>query len=275
MKLSLRHLFAFVCLGCGGAETSSSDGTPTDADALVRGCDVYAQYCVDCHGPAAQGHGIHEQHLDPPPASLVDDAAIGKTDAVMRATIEQGGMNTGMPAYATVLSDSEVGDVMRFVRGLAADPSLSCTAGGADDDADPTTAADTAASGSDGAADSPGQGTGGASTGEPDATTGGGQTGSTTTGTDPSTDGDGASDSSGGPSGSPECEAYCGCVVPTCETEPGYPFADETACFDFCAERTAEELSCWMGFCDAVATSPGLELHLCEHAWGELGLNEC
>ena len=72
-----------------------------------------------------------------------------------------------------------------------------------------------------------------------------------------------------------ECVEYCQCVGTTCVAEPGYPFADEAACLSACADFTEPELTCWTMWCTDAAADATLLDHLCSHAWGELGLDEC
>jgi hypothetical protein len=76
---------------------------------------------------------------------------------------------------------------------------------------------------------------------------------------------------------SAECEAYCGCMTTHCSEYAAYPYADENACLDACAELSPDALTCFSAFCaDAeVEPSPDLAEHWCEHAWGELGTKKC
>lgn len=74
-----------------------------------------------------------------------------------------------------------------------------------------------------------------------------------------------------------DCEAFCGCMTAHCSQYEAYPYADEAACMDACAALLPATLTCFAGFCtDAeLEPSPGLAEHWCEHAWGELGTDEC
>lgn len=79
----------------------------------------------------------------------------------------------------------------------------------------------------------------------------------------------------GGPSAA--CEAFCGCMAANCSEYAAYPHADEAACLEGCAGLPDPELTCFAGFCEDAAVEPnaGLKEHWCEHAWGELGTDEC
>jgi hypothetical protein len=62
-----------------------------------------------------------------------------------------------------------------------------------------------------------------------------------------------------------------------CPTQAGYPYADDAACKSACAAFSAEEYACWSKYCGWVplASSEEDETHLCQHAWGMFGLDEC
>ncbi|MBX3185374.1 MAG: hypothetical protein KF819_00100 [Labilithrix sp.] len=71
------------------------------------------------------------------------------------------------------------------------------------------------------------------------------------------------------------CPAYCTCLAEACSAIAGYPFAAAGSCAARCAAMTADEKKCWPGFCEQAKTSAASKAHLCEHAWGDLGLDEC
>jgi hypothetical protein len=84
----------------------------------------------------------------------------------------------------------------------------------------------------------------------------------------------GAGGGAGGGDPASDCELLCSCLEATCSSLEGYPYADTAACLTNCEAHTAEEVTCWGQFCDQAATSADPD-HLCEHAWGDLGLEEC
>lgn len=71
------------------------------------------------------------------------------------------------------------------------------------------------------------------------------------------------------------CADYCTCLADTCAAIAGYPFAAAGSCASHCAVLSAEEKACWPKFCADAKTSTSNKMHLCEHAWGSLGLDEC
>jgi hypothetical protein len=77
---------------------------------------------------------------------------------------------------------------------------------------------------------------------------------------------------------SPECTSYCICMARTCAEVPEYPFAEAGTCHDYCADLTPDELTCFARSCTSAGVpgqSEGVATHLCLHAWGTFGLEEC
>lgn len=70
------------------------------------------------------------------------------------------------------------------------------------------------------------------------------------------------------------CQTYCACLNDTCSTQTGYPFAAAGSCATACAAMNADQRKCWPNWCEQAKASANKE-HLCEHAWGALGLDEC
>jgi hypothetical protein len=60
----------------------------------------------------------------------------------------------------------------------------------------------------------------------------------------------------------------------SCGDQPTYPWADSDACEAACDAFTDDELACYDMWCLEVDQG-GDPVHLCEHAWGDFGLNEC
>lgn len=71
------------------------------------------------------------------------------------------------------------------------------------------------------------------------------------------------------------CDAYCACVGATCAAQDGYPFATPASCAAECAKFSLAERTCWSKMCASAQGGGGNKEHLCEHAWGEFGLDEC
>jgi len=71
------------------------------------------------------------------------------------------------------------------------------------------------------------------------------------------------------------CGAHCACLAETCATTAGYPFAAAGSCASFCAGLGAAERACFPKWCTDAKAAAGSKVHLCEHAWGAFGLDEC
>lgn len=73
------------------------------------------------------------------------------------------------------------------------------------------------------------------------------------------------------------CGAYCACMRRVCTTFAGYPYGGDEQCLGVCRAFTEKERTCWSQSC---RTAEGVDVasvreHLCQHAWGTFGMNEC
>ena len=110
--LSTLIVTALIAVGCGG----SGVVLPDDADEeLFQGLAVYQQRCAQCHG-ASGGGGI---------GANIQDVESRLTDAEQRDVVVNGrrGPTGQMPAFGTVLSDSDIDAVVRFTRDILEPPS--------------------------------------------------------------------------------------------------------------------------------------------------------
>lgn len=91
----------------------------------------------------------------------------------------------------------------------------------------------------------------------------------------PPSDGGAAADgaASDGAPADPACIAYCACLAGACSAVAGYPFAAQGSRLAACAAQSAEQRTCFTRWCAKAESSKGL--HDCQHAWGQLGLDEC
>lgn len=86
---------------------------------IEAGKTKFQTYCVTCHGPEAKGDGVAAAALNPKPRNL---QATTKTDAEMKKVIKEGGpsmgLSTTMAAWGTVLSDSDIDNIIAYVRSI-------------------------------------------------------------------------------------------------------------------------------------------------------------
>lgn len=70
------------------------------------------------------------------------------------------------------------------------------------------------------------------------------------------------------------CPAFCTCMEQTCSMVTGYPYKMQGACLDACKKLGPDERACFPKWCE-MAKSSSQMMHLCEHAWGAFGIDEC
>lgn len=102
--------------------TTPPPGGAGAAPASAR--DVYARWCAACHGAAGRGDGPNAPFLPVPPANHASAAMGERADDALYDVIAAGGLPMGksarMPAFGATLSDSEIRDLVRYIRTLCA-----------------------------------------------------------------------------------------------------------------------------------------------------------
>jgi high-affinity iron transporter len=103
------------------AVVATATAVAAEPTAAVR---LYAERCSACHGDDGKGDGPMAAALAPKPRNFRDAAFWReRTVAQVRSTIEKGKPGTLMPPFAGVLTDAEIDDLVRVVRGFGpADP---------------------------------------------------------------------------------------------------------------------------------------------------------
>jgi len=96
-------------------------------DPLLHGREVFEQNCIMCHGADAKGTGQLAAALPVRPANLTDCKLTAEDPVeVVQGIIRHGGPYAGrssvMPAFGTVLSNSDIADLARYVKSLCTDP---------------------------------------------------------------------------------------------------------------------------------------------------------
>ena len=123
---SLLFFCTLLTLACLGVVIYAADAHGS-LDPLLHGREVFEQNCIMCHGADAKGTGQLAAALPVRPANLTDCKLTAEDPVeVVQGIIRHGGPYAGrssvMPAFGTVLSDSDIADVARYVKSLCADP---------------------------------------------------------------------------------------------------------------------------------------------------------
>ncbi len=92
-----------------------------------QGKRLYRENCAPCHGESGKGDGVGSQSLPVRPADHTNGAAMkSRTDAFLRDVIAKGGsamrLSSFMPAWKGILKDSEIQDLVAYIRSLALPP---------------------------------------------------------------------------------------------------------------------------------------------------------
>ena len=93
--------------------------TAPTPDSIARGKDMFQKHCVLCHGPEGHGDGPAAAGLSPKPSNLVEDAA-HRSDGDIAWKIETG--RAPMPAWKGILSESQIWDMLNYIRNLGKRP---------------------------------------------------------------------------------------------------------------------------------------------------------
>lgn len=95
---------------------------PARAPDLARGRTLYAQHCVQCHGPTGAGDGPQAKTTTTPPPPIGTAAFMhGVTPAFAYRVVAVGIPNTNMISWAPALSADDRWAVIQYVTSLRAD----------------------------------------------------------------------------------------------------------------------------------------------------------
>jgi mono/diheme cytochrome c family protein len=102
------------------AELASPYAGTVSAAVVERGRKVFATFCAPCHGTGGEGDGPVTRRGVPPPPSLLAERVRAMKDGQLFHIITFGQGN--MPSYAAQVDRDDRWKVVRFVRGLGAQP---------------------------------------------------------------------------------------------------------------------------------------------------------
>ena len=102
----------------GGITLSSAQ--PALPAARERGKAIYQSRCAVCHGVDGKADTPVAQHLTPPPRDFTDPVEMARlNNDRMYEAIKNGKPGTAMAAWAEVLTEVEIGDVIDYIWTLA------------------------------------------------------------------------------------------------------------------------------------------------------------
>ena len=85
---------------------------------LERGRSYYVQLCLSCHGGSGRGDGEWAWRMTPRPADLTGERTRRRSDEHLLAAIRDGIDGTAMRGWDDRLSDTQLHQVLGFVRHL-------------------------------------------------------------------------------------------------------------------------------------------------------------
>ncbi len=89
---------------------------PYTKEAVDQGKEAYFYFCVQCHGPKADGNGTVGQSFAPLPANLTESAVQGQSDGELFSKISLGfGRH---PFLASTVSEADRWAVVNYIRSL-------------------------------------------------------------------------------------------------------------------------------------------------------------
>ena len=97
---------------------------PNDMAMVARGKDVYATYCLSCHGDGLRGNGPLSEALNPPPTDFSAPHAKVHPDADLIYWIQNGVQGTAMPGFRSQMSDQQIRDVIAYIQNWQQNPDV-------------------------------------------------------------------------------------------------------------------------------------------------------
>lgn len=89
---------------------------------VARGEDVFATYCLSCHGVNLRGDGPLAENLNPPPSDFDAPHTRIHPNADLIYWIQNGIQGTAMPGFNSQLTDQEIRDVIAFIQNWQQNP---------------------------------------------------------------------------------------------------------------------------------------------------------
>ncbi len=92
---------------------------PATPENIAHGRKQFQNYCTSCHGETGRNEDVlFADHVSPPIPRLDSPQVQRYTDGQLKWVIANGISPSGMPAWKTVLNDSEVWKIVLYIRSL-------------------------------------------------------------------------------------------------------------------------------------------------------------
>lgn len=115
-------LISVVALGATRtSQTANADvpnPIPMSAASVAAGEKAFQANCVACHGASGRGDGPMAQILNPPPADLTASHVDTHTDGDIYGWVKNGYPGSAMPGFSDKLSETEMWQLVNYVRSL-------------------------------------------------------------------------------------------------------------------------------------------------------------
>lgn len=97
------------------------DKRPSSSQEADHAASVYAKLCASCHGDDGQGDGPAASAMNPKPGDFTEcERMATHSDKMLFEIIKEGGQAVGhspmMPPWKSVLTDSEIHELVTYVR---------------------------------------------------------------------------------------------------------------------------------------------------------------
>jgi cbb3-type cytochrome c oxidase subunit III len=122
-----RHRFALTIAAAALSAAAIFGVSRLTVEAQPRGKAVYDAHCVECHGSAGKGDGPSASYLVPRPRDFTSgkykirttESGTVPSDEDLIGSVRRGLYGTTMPAWDRILADSDINDVVQYVKSLS------------------------------------------------------------------------------------------------------------------------------------------------------------
>src|SRR5438874_1459635 len=121
------HRLIAIAAATVAVAAAIAGGALARLEAQPQGKNVYDAHCVECHGESGRGDGPSAAYLTPRPRDFTSgkykirstETGTVPTDDDLMQSVRQGLYATAMPAWARLLSDEEIHDVVKYLKTLS------------------------------------------------------------------------------------------------------------------------------------------------------------